>query len=66
LGYTFNGDAPVGGLVPLEADLLVLGHLIHQDSMEASADDRRQERRQRVSGRKQRARQQYVETGAVT
>lgn len=40
LGYTFNGDAALGGLLPIEADTLLLGHLVHnQPNSDATGTD---------------------------
>lgn len=37
-GYTFHGSAPITGLTPRELDLLMLGHLVHQEQQEAVAE----------------------------
>lgn len=35
--YSFHGDAPIAGLTPREVDMLLLGHLVHQEQEEADA-----------------------------
>lgn len=35
-GYSFHGDAPIAGLTPRELDILLLGHLVHQEQAEAA------------------------------
>ena len=34
LGYTYNGDAPITGLTPLERDKLQLGWIVRQERKE--------------------------------
>lgn len=35
--YTFHGDAPIGGLLPAELDLLVLGHMVRQEQQQSDS-----------------------------
>lgn len=45
VGYTYNGDAPIGGLTPAEFEVLTLGHLVRQEQAEEQQESARRGRK---------------------
>lgn len=37
-GYTYNGDARIGGLTPAEFEVLTLGQLVRKEQQEAAVN----------------------------
>ena len=56
-GYSFNGDAPIAGLLKVEADALVLGKLMHDDPQRTGTPSGRGS----VRSQKQKIRQNHRE-----
>lgn len=40
-GYTFNGNAPISGLTPMEMTIEQLGHILRQERQEDEVKDSR-------------------------
>jgi len=51
----------MAGLLPLELEFLVLGHMIHHEQTSDDATSRQRERKRRAEGRKARAREHFAE-----